>query len=100
MEVDNYFAKTFEVKDYHGYNVPFSRQQSVHAKYKNGSYVVKANSDPKDKHKNGARGIVLGSIGTEATTPPAVVYYVSFDRDYVRPVIVLEKKLEAWVALP
>jgi hypothetical protein len=94
--VNDSFADKFAVKHYHGYEEPFTRQQSPHAKYKNGSYVMKVNSDRKDKHRNGSRGIVLGSIGTNAIKPPSVVYFVSFDRTPTHPVLLLDKKLSVW----
>lgn len=61
-----------------GWTWGFSRNEVLGA-WKNGTRIVKTNSEPGDGHPDGTPGTILGSIASAAVQDGAICYFVEWD---------------------
>lgn len=75
-----------------GWQAPFTRAQAAGA-LPNGTRVIKCNSEPKDKHADGTRATVLGSIASPEVMGGMVMYFVEWETHPRVAVACLQTKL-------
>lgn len=80
------------IRNYEGYTGAFTREQSFHAKYKNGSRVAKVRTEKGDTNPIGVTGTILGSISHPEF---GVGYFIEWDHQPRLAVFVVEWKLGA-----
>lgn len=66
-----------DIKYWPGWTGAFTRDEALGA-WKNGTPVVKANSEPGDAHPDGTPGVVLGSISHPSVQNGAVFYFIEW----------------------
>lgn len=66
------------IREYPGYTGGFTRDQAPGA-LRNGTRIMKANSEDGDGHPNGALGTVLGSISDPNVAKGMVMYFIEWD---------------------
>ena len=80
------------IQNHEGYAGVFTREQSIVAKYRNGSRVAKVRTEKGDTNPIGVTGIVLGSINHPDL---GVGYFIEWDHFPRIAVFVVEWKLGA-----
>lgn len=91
LRVSDALARRLRLKELPGTDALYTDEQAVGA-WPNGTPVVKINSAPGDRHPDGSRAMIVGSVGpVRFRGVPTYSYMVLFDGEVIPLGIVMGK---------
>lgn len=91
VPLDDDIARIFHIRDYPGYLNPFTRDEALDAKFKNGVTVRKAIFEKGDNTPLDTQGTVLGSIYVPDL---GTAYFIEWDSLPHVAIFIVEAKLK------